>query len=58
MTGLVFRKPMTVEVPESMIEWLDDITLADETLIDFAETALYDVLTVGCGGHCGHAQGR
>ncbi|WP_138476178.1 DUF4055 domain-containing protein [Dyadobacter bucti] len=50
MTGLVFRKPMVIEVPEQMKPWLEDITLADETLTDFAETALYDVLTVGRGG--------
>lgn len=50
MTGLVFRKPMTWDVPDSMKPWLDDITLSDETLTDFAETALYEVLTVGRGG--------
>jgi len=50
MNGLVFRKDMTVEIPESIKTWLDDITLADETLTDFAETSLTEVMTTGRGG--------
>jgi len=50
MSGLVFRKPMAVEVPEQMKPWLEDITLSDETLTDFAETSLYETLCAGRGG--------
>lgn len=41
---------MTVDVPEQMTPWLDDITLSDEIMTDFAETSLYETLCVGCGG--------
>ncbi|MCF2502767.1 hypothetical protein L0663_05215 [Dyadobacter sp. CY107] len=50
MVGLVFRKPMTWEVPEAMKEWLDDLALSDETSTDFAETSLYETLSAGRGG--------
>ena len=50
MTGLVFRKPMTVEVPANIEPWLEDITLSDETLEDFADTCLDETITVNRGG--------
>ncbi|GGN14177.1 hypothetical protein GCM10010967_58010 [Dyadobacter beijingensis] len=50
MSGLVFRKTMTVKVPDEMKPWLDNIALSDETLTGFAETSLYETLCVGRGG--------
>ncbi|TGE04637.1 DUF4055 domain-containing protein [Hymenobacter fodinae] len=50
MIGLVMRKPMTVTVPPIMEPWMNDITLSDETLTDFAEGCLAEVLTVARGG--------
>lgn len=50
MTGLVFRKDMTVTAPESIKPWLEDITLSDETLADFAEACLEETITVCHGG--------
>ncbi|MGI4886110.1 MAG: DUF4055 domain-containing protein [Janthinobacterium lividum] len=50
MSGMVFRKPMTVELPAAMAPWEDDITLSDETLTDFAENCVTEVLTVDRAG--------
>lgn len=47
MVGGVFRKPLKSEVPETMIGWLDDINLADETISDFAQNAIFEVLVAG-----------
>jgi hypothetical protein len=46
MSGLVFRKPMTWEVPAAVEPWLEDITLSGETLTDFAETCVVETITV------------
>jgi hypothetical protein len=50
MAGRVFRKPMTWDVPAPITPWLEDITLSEETLTDFAETSLTETLTTGRGG--------
>lgn len=50
MSGLVFRKAMTKEIPASIEEWLNDITLADETLGEFAQSLIIeDIVTGRCG---------
>lgn len=50
LTGMVFRKSANIEFPESLKSWLDDITLTDETLADFAETAFTEMLITGRAG--------
>lgn len=47
MVGGVFRKPLKHEVPDAITEWLDDINLADETLSDFAQNAVFEVIVTG-----------
>jgi hypothetical protein len=50
MKGLVFRKPMKYEVPAAIEPWLEDITLSDENLTDFALNTLSETLITGrCG---------
>ncbi|MCE6993065.1 DUF4055 domain-containing protein [Dyadobacter sp. CY323] len=50
MSGLVFRKQMTKTIPNSLKEWLNDITLSDETLTEFAQSLIVeDVVTGRCG---------
>lgn len=45
LAGLVFRKDMTIEMPESLRdEWLNDISLTEETIQDFAEGCLREML--------------
>lgn len=51
MTGMLFRKDMKVEFPQSLkVEWLNDITLTEETLQYFAESCFIEMLVVGRAG--------
>jgi len=50
MSGLVFRKKYTCEVPKTMEPWLNDITMTGQTLEGFAMDIVEDDITVGRGG--------
>lgn len=50
LSGMIFRKIPQVEVPASMEEWLDDVTLGGLDFQGFAECVVEDVLTVGRAG--------
>lgn len=50
LTGMVFRKPPQIEIPEGIRAHLDDITLDGISLQGFAENIVDDVIAVGrCG---------
>jgi len=50
LTGLIFRKEPQVEAPESMADWLEDVTLSGITLREFAAHVVDDVMQVGRAG--------
>jgi hypothetical protein len=50
MAGFVFRKPLKADVPDVMKLWLEDITLADESITDLAQTAITENIITGRGG--------
>jgi hypothetical protein len=45
--GMVFRKPIKVEVPAGIKDYLDDITMSGVSMEDFAKEILEDELAVG-----------
>lgn len=47
MVGGVFRKPLKHDVPEAIIDWLFDINLADETISDFAQNVVFEIIVTG-----------
>jgi hypothetical protein len=50
LTGLIFRKEPQVEAPESMKEWLEDVTLTGISLREFASHVVDNVMQVGRAG--------
>lgn len=50
LSGMVFRKPPTVELPGSMSDFVDNITLDGLDLQGFAEQIVDDAVTVGRAG--------
>lgn len=47
LRGMMFRKPMTVEVPPAIADMLEDIDLAGTTLQGLAQEVVEDALVVG-----------
>lgn len=50
LTGLIFRKELQLEAPESMAEWLRDVTLSGISLREFAAHVVDDAMQVGRAG--------
>ncbi|MGH1376681.1 MAG: DUF4055 domain-containing protein [Alphaproteobacteria bacterium] len=50
MSGLVFRKAMSVEVPDAVTGWGDNITATGKSLKGFSKQAVNEVITVGRAG--------
>lgn len=50
LSGMIFRKPPTLDVPEGMEDFMEDVTLAGVNFQGFAEMAVDEVLKVGRGG--------
>lgn len=50
MIGFVSEKPMKLELPPGMEDWIEDITLTNETLDDFIESTLEQAIVVSHGG--------
>lgn len=47
MRGMMFRKPMKIEVPDALLPMLEDIDLAGTTLQGLAQEVVEDALVVG-----------
>lgn len=47
MSGLVFRRPPTIELPAKLKDFEQDVDTADTPLIAFSEKAVEELLTVG-----------
>jgi len=50
LVGMMFRKPMTVDVPESIKPMLEDVTLSGISFNTLAQEAAIEVLTTGRDG--------
>lgn len=50
LRGLVFRRPLSIDVPGDIKPWLTDITLTGQSLHAFAEEAFDDQLVISWGG--------
>lgn len=50
LSGMVFRKPLKVDVPAGMVDYLNDITLNGLSLLGFVEEIVDDVIGVGRAG--------
>lgn len=50
LSGMVFRKPPVTEIPASMEEWADDVTLDGVSLTSFAESLIEEQLVVSRAG--------
>lgn len=50
LSGMVFRKPPLIDVPNSLKPFLKDVTLNGLSLTGFAEEVVDDIITVGRAG--------
>lgn len=50
LSGMIFRKPPQIEIPDGMSSFVDDLTLTGLSLQEFAEDVVENDLTVGRAG--------